>query len=326
MTRTLQLLNDWQHGFPLVARPFEAVGRALDCGGHEVLQAYRTLQAEGSLSRIGGVFAAGAGGAAALCAYATEPARLQAVADIVSAHPGVNHNYEREHAFNLWFVMTGASREAVAQALDALDAATGLVALRLPMLRAYRIDLGFDLTGRSRALATAHARAAAPVAAADRALAALVGEGLALVNEPYAAWGAQTGRSAGAVLDTLATWLAQGTLRRFGVVVRHHELGFDCNAMGVFDVADDAVDAAGARLAQQPGVTLCYRRARAPGWRYNLFAMVHGRERTQVRAQLQAAAEAAGLAGVPRDLLFSRQRFLQRGARYFGNPQELQHA
>jgi len=323
----LRLLNDWQHGFPLRPRPFDALARELGCERTEVLRQYRALQAAGSLSRIGGVFAAGAGGAAALCAYATLPQRLEAVAATVSAHPGVNHNYEREHAFNLWFVMTGSDRAAVQAGIDALDAATGLRALRLPMLRPYRIDLGFDLLGtRRQCKAQRPARAAAPVAEADRPLAALAGEGLPLVEEPYAAWAARLGRSTGAVLATLRGWLEQGTLRRFGVVVRHHELGFDQNAMCVFDVADDRVDAAGALLARQPGVTLCYRRQRDTGWRYNLFAMVHGRERAQVLAQVEAAATAVDLLAVPRAVLFSRRRFTQRGARYFGAPREFRHA
>jgi DNA-binding Lrp family transcriptional regulator len=323
----LRLLNDWQHGFPLLPRPFDAIGQQLGCGGHEVLQQYRALQAQGSLSRIGGVFAAGAGGAAALCAYAVGPARLQDVAGIVSGHPGVNHNYEREHRFNLWFVMTGANAAAVDAAVDALDAATGLRALRLPMLRAYRIDLGFDLMDpHRRRLARAPSPAGVAVAEADKPLAALAGEGLPLVEEPYAAWAARLQCSTDAVLGTLQRWLGHGTLRRFGVVVRHHELGIDQNAMCVFDVADADVDAAGALLAQQPGVTLCYRRRRAQAWPYSLYAMVHGRERAQVLAQVEAATAAAGLQGVPRTVLFSRRRFTQRGARYFGMPKELQHA
>ncbi|WP_066338998.1 siroheme decarboxylase subunit beta [Azohydromonas lata] len=330
MNARLRLLNDWQHGFPLLPQPFDAVGRQLGCGAREVLQHYRALQAEGSLSRIGGVFAAGAGGAALLCAYAVEPVRLDGVAAVVSAHPGVNHNYEREHRFNLWFVMTGVDAQAVERAVDALDADTGLRALRLPMQRAYRIDLGFDLLQAPRprrmALAPSPLSPAAPVADADRALAALAGEGLPLVEQPYAAWAAGLGRDTGAVLDTLQGWLARGTLRRFGVVVRHHELGISHNAMCVFDVADEQVDAAGALLAQQPGVTLCYRRRRAQAWPYNLYAMVHGRERVQVLAQLACAAAAAGLHDAPRAVLFSRRRFMQRGARYFGSPKELQHA
>lgn len=315
----LMLLNDWQRGFPLQPQPFAALGARLGIAVPEVLARCSALQAHGVLGRIGGVFGAGAGGAALLCAFAVPAARLEAVAALVSAQPGVNHNYEREHAFNLWFVITGADRAAVHAAVDALDAACGLRALRLPMQRAYRIDLGFDLRRPLAARGPVGRARVEPVRPAERALAACVERGLPLVERPFAAWAEACVRTEAKVLDTLQRWLAQGTLRRFGVVVRHHEAGFVHNAMTVFDVPDAQADACGERLAVQPGVTLAYRRARDAGWPYNLYCMVHGRDRAAVAAAVDAAVAAAGLGGRPRALLFSRQRFKQCGARYFGD-------
>lgn len=314
----LDLLNRWQHGFPLVAAPFAAI--ASECGRSEaeVIETYRDARRSGALSRIGGVWAAGAGGAALLCAMMVPPARLAAVAAQVDSVPGVNHNYEREHGFNLWFVITGRDIAALQQRLDTLQRELVLPLLRLPMQRVYRIDLGFDLER-----AAAHAGPAAPnapvprVAPLDTPLAALVEDGLPLVAAPYAEWANRLGCREAQVRQTLQRWLAQGTLRRFGVVVRHHELGFDQNAMTVFDVPDTEVDACGAALARQPGVTLCYRRARAEGWRYNLYCMVHGRERDAVRGCIADAARAAGLQQRPHEILFSRRRFKQQGASYF---------
>ncbi len=318
MTR-LDLLNRWQHGFPLVSRPFARIGAALGLDEALVIAGFEAARADGSLSRIGGVWAAGAGGAALLVAMAVPPAALDAVAAQVDALPGVNHNYEREHRFNLWFVITGPDAATLAQRLDTLEHATGLATLRLPMQRVYRIDLGFDLQGVSGTPRSAGpARSVPPVAAAERALAACVEHGLPLVAQPFAAWAKDLGTSEDAVLATIARWVDRGTLRRFGVVVRHHELGFDRNAMTVFDVPDDEVDARGAALAAQPGVTLCYRRARAEGWPYNLYCMVHGREREAVRATVEAAARAAGLSALPRETLFSLRRFKQQGGQYFG--------
>jgi len=313
-----RLLNDWQRGFPLVPAPFAAIAAALHASETAVLEHYQRLRADGALSRIGGVFAAGAGGAGVLGALAVPRERLAEVAALVSAQPGVNHNYEREHRFNLWFVLNGRSVEAVQRTLDALQAVLQLPMLRLPMQRAYRIDLGFDLGGAvSNAPTATRAEAAAPLPAADWPLAALVEQGLPLVQRPYDRWALQLGCGVTQVLDTLARWLRDGALRRFGVVVRHHELGFDANAMTVFDVPDDAVDACGAALARDPAVTLAYRRARAPGWPYNLYCMVHGRERAGVRAAIDAATGRAGLGGCAREILFSRRRFKQEGARRF---------
>jgi len=320
-TTTLRfaLLNDWQRGFPLVRAPFAALAQAVAADEAEVLDTYATLQRDGALGRLGGVWGAGAGGAALLCAFEVPAPRLEAVAALVSAHPGVNHNYEREHAVNLWFVITGRGREAVHAEVDALEAASGLVALRMPMRRAYRIDLGFDLR-RPLAEGGALQRRGAPVQDSDAPLAALVEDGLPLVRQPYDAWAQALGRPRDAVLATLERWLDEGTLRRFGAIVRHHEAGYAHNAMTVFDVPDDAVDAHGAALAAQAGVTLAYRRERAPGWRYNLYCMVHGRDREAVRAAVAGATRAAGLQHHAQALLFSRRRFKQTGPRYFRAP------
>jgi DNA-binding Lrp family transcriptional regulator len=314
----LALLNDWQHGFPLQPRPYQALGARLGIDEAEVLARYGSLRTQGVVGRIGGVFGAGAGGAAMLCAFAVPAPRLEAVAARVSAQPGVNHNYEREHDFNLWFVVTGTDAAAVVATVDELDAACGLRALRLPMRRAYRIDLGFDLRGPLAQRGSAHRTAGEPVHADDRPLAACAERGLTLVQRPFAVWAEACRRSEAEVLDTLRRWLALGTLRRFGVVVRHHEAGFAHNAMTVFDVPDALADACGERLAQQPGVTLAYRRARDSGWPYNVYCMVHGRDRAAVEAAIAAAAAGAGLDATPRAVLFSRRRFKQCGARYFG--------
>ncbi|MFT3666686.1 Lrp/AsnC family transcriptional regulator [Piscinibacter sp.] len=322
----LDLLNRWQHGFPLESRPFARIAQALGTDEDAVLAGFAAARDHGSLSRIGGVWAAGAGGAALLVAMAVPPARIAAVAAQVDALPGVNHNYEREHRFNLWFVITGPDAATLHARLARLERDTALATLRLPMQKVYRIDLGFDLRGLAGAEPAAAPRAAPPVADGERALAARVEHGLPLVARPYAAWARELGIAEDELLATLARWLDRGTLRRFGVVVRHHELGFDRNAMTVFDVPDDAVDAHGALLAAQPGVTLCYRRARAEGWPFNLYCMVHGRERATVRETIAAAARNAGLSDTPHQVLFSTRRFKQGGGSYFrSEAQEVQH-
>lgn len=319
-----RLLNEGQRGFPLVERPFQALAERFGVTEAEVLQACAQELQRGAISRIGGVWAPGVGGAALLCAMAVPAERLEAVAANVSAHPGVNHNYEREHRLNLWFVITGTGAESLDQALAAIEADTGLAVVRLKMVRPYRIDLGFDLH-RAPEAGAAIQRRPPRVAAADHPLAALVEAGLPLVAEPFAAWAAKLGSSTAEVLARIQAWQDAGTLRRFGLVVRHHEVGFGANAMTVFDVSDDQVDAFGERLATQPGITLCYRRERAPEWPYNLYCMVHGRSRDETLALLHAAIEGAGLQAWPQQVLFSRRRFKQVGARYFRPLPEARH-
>lgn len=313
----LALLNPWQRNFPLVREPFAHIAATLGLTTDEVLAGYAQLQQEGALSRIGGVFAGNAGGAALLAAMAVPPERLDAAAAVVSSHPGVNHNYQREHHNNLWFVMTGQDDAAVRAAMRSLEEATGLPALQLRMQRAYRIDLGFDLRERTAPAPMAAAREATPVLDADRPLAALLEDGLPLLPRPYDAWAQTLGRTTESVQETLQQWLDQGTVRRIGTIVRHHELGFDANAMTVFNVPDAQVDACGEALARERGVTLAYRRERAEGWPYNLYCMVHGRDREAVREVIARAIALVDLAQYPHEVLFSCRRFKQTGPRRF---------
>jgi siroheme decarboxylase len=320
MDNILRLLNDWQHGFPLCRDPFGVLAEQTGLARDDVLAALREAQADGRLSRIGGVFAHGSGGDAMLAAMAVPVHRIDAVAERVSAHPGVNHNYLREHHHNLWFVMTGPGSTAVEAGVTELERATGLPALRLRMLRPYRIDLGFDLGGDTAHLpmrAAPGTPTPAPLPTDQWPLACRVEAGLPLVDRPYAQWAGELGRDEDWVTECIGNWLTEGRLKRFGVVVRHHELGFSANAMTVFDVPNDRVDACGHALAEQAGVTLAYRRARAEGWPYNLYAMVHGTQRDAVNAVIDRITHAAGLARFPREVLFSTRRFKQTGARRF---------
>jgi DNA-binding Lrp family transcriptional regulator len=158
----------------------------------------------------------------------------------------------------------------------------------------------------------------------DRRLVAAIEDGLPLVSRPYAAVGARIGLGEAEVIEALRRLIAAGVIKRFGVIVRHGELGYRANAMVVWDVPDERVAHAGQRLAELPLVTLCYRRPRHPPvWPYNLFCMIHGRDRRRVEAQIERITVAAGLAALPRAVLFSRRRFKQRGARYAPERQEV---
>lgn len=311
-----RLFNAWQRDFPLVPRPYDTIGAAFGLDGEQVRAALRQGLAQGDISRIGGVFGIGAGGAGMLCAMQVAPPEIDAVATRINAEPGVNHNYAREHRLNLWFVVTASDETQLHACVDRIEHGTGHRALRLPMRRAYRIDLGFDLFGAPGA-APAATNDAPAVAFEHRALAARLELGLPLVERPYAELGGALGLREDLVIATLRRWCEQGSLRRLGVVLRHHEFGIAANAMTVFDLPAAAADAAGARLASQSGVTLCYRRAPAAGWPYTLYCMVHGRERAAVRALIDAATRNAGLEHYPREVLFSTRRYKQTGARYF---------
>lgn len=153
--------------------------------------------------------------------------------------------------------------------------------------------------------------------ARQRALIDAIQGGLPLVPRPYAEIGEQIGLSEREVITRIRGLLEQGVIKRLGVVVRHRKLGYTANAMVVWDVQDEKVGELGRCLGGFPFVTLCYRRPRhLPEWPYNLFTMIHGRDRTEVLLRVDELVQCCSLQSVPHQALFSPRCFKQRGARY----------
>lgn len=309
---SFRLVNAWQRGFPLVPRPFAAIARTSGFDEDETIARFAQLKSRGLIDRIGPVFRPNTVGASTLAAIAVPPGRLEAVAQQVSAHPGVNHNYEREHAINLWFVATAPAAAALQNLLADIEGETGLAVLRLPLVEEFHIDLGFDLDDQS-APRVARPAPVAPLPEAERALAGRVAAGLPLEPRPFAAFGVPEAE----LIAALGRWLDRGVVRRIGAVVRHRPLGYEANAMVVWDVPDAEAGRAGQRLAADPAVTLCYSRARAlPAWPYNLYCMLHGRERAVVTQSIERLCAQHGMTRYPRAILFSLRCFSQRAAHY----------
>ena len=139
------LLNDFQRGLPLTPRPYAAMAERLGVSEDEIIERLRALQESGAVSRVGAVIRPHSVGVSTLAAMAVPKERLDEVADMVSGYPEVNHNYEREHHYNLWFVVATEREQRLREVLTELEARTGLKVLDLPLLEDFHIDLGFDL-------------------------------------------------------------------------------------------------------------------------------------------------------------------------------------
>ena len=314
-----RLLNEFQRDFPLCPAPFAELAARLGVGERTVLTGLEKLRREGKISRVGAVFAPKRIGASTLAAMAVPPEKLASVAAAVNRFPEVNHNYEREHRYNLWFVVTAGSEGRLQATLGAIEKAAGYPLLALPLLEEFHIDLGFPLQGSvPKSVATAReVHPVAPIGEAERRLVSVLQEGLPLFIRPFALIAERIGASENEVLSRIGNWLEDGAIKRFGVVVRHHELGYTANAMLVHDIPDARVGELGRALAEEPAVTLCYRRPRRlPDWPYNLFCMIHGRERAEVESIIADLRRRHGLEGCAHDVLFSLTRFKQNGARY----------
>lgn len=315
-----RLLNDYQRGFPLLPRPFLAIGQELGLAEEAVLDSYRRFLAEGVVSRIGAVLPPRRVGVSTLAALAVPASDLERVAALVTARAQVNHNYQREHDFNLWFVLAARNEEALAEQLQEIARESACPLISLPLRESFHIDLGFDLAGGCKHVqpnAAALAERACALPELERSLLAALEPGLAVESRPFKVLGDRVGLSEDFTLELLGRWLAEGLIKRLGVVVRHHELGYTANAMCVWDVPDEDVSAVGRALAGETGITLCYRRQRAqPHWPYNLFCMIHGKAREEVLALRADLARRHGLDVHPHAVLFSTRRFKQQGARY----------
>lgn len=139
------LLNDYQQGLPLSPTPYADMAEELDITEETLLQALKQLKERGAISRVGPVFRTHSIGASTLAAMCVPEAQLEEVANLVNSFEEVNHNYEREHELNLWFVATAPDQAHLEQTLHAIEEQSGIPVIALPMLEDYHIDLGFDL-------------------------------------------------------------------------------------------------------------------------------------------------------------------------------------
>jgi len=320
---TSQLLNDYQHDFPLKSQPFAAIADRLGVATCQVLQILNELQQQGAISRVGAVFRPRSIGFSTLAALAVAEESLDSVAQMVSSYPEVNHNYQREHHYNLWFVAATSTESDLQRVLNEIEQRSNSKVLILPLIEDYHIDLGFDMTGskpkRSAFIENYASASALPYLPNDREndLIAAIQSGLPLLERPFRAVGVALGQSEDEVINSIEKLIRLKVIKRIGVVVRHQELGYRANGMVVWDIPDEEVNHRGLQFGQLDYVTLCYRRPRRlPEWRYNLFCMIHGHDREVVLAQVDEMRNACGLQDAAYEVLFSTRRFKQCGARY----------
>ncbi len=315
----IALMDRWQRDFPLMPYPFNEAGRKVGYDETATIAAFRRLRDAGVLSRIGAVVRPNTAGSSLLAAMRVPPERLDDVAAIVTREPLVNHNYERAHAFNLWFVIAGRTPDAVQATVGSIERQTGIEVLQLPLVRAYHIDLGFSLDGNGaeRSRRSAPPGAPFPPDPVDCAMLAALEDGLALRRRPFRELADRLDATEQAVLARLRRLIAAGVITRFGCVVRHRALGYTANAMAVWDIPDGSVDAIARRFARNARVTLCYARPRRlPDWPYNLFCMVHARARPEAYAVIDDLNLVGETALNDQAVLFSTHCFKQRGATF----------
>jgi len=321
------LIDGFQSGFPVRERPFDAVGEQLGIPAAEALERVEALRDDGVFRRFGAVLNPPVIGSSTLAAVSAPEDRFDEVADVVNDHRQVNHNYARDHEWNMWFVVTAGSREKRDEIIADIEARTGLSVLVLPMLTDYYIDLEFPVVNSDRfaresiegtdASATRISEdATADFSELDRRLLLEIQEGFPLSATPYRDIAAAIDADVSDVLAAIERLREGGSIKRIGCVVNHIVTGFDNNCMVVWNVPDDRLDELGQRVGELPYVTLCYHRPRRPeqDWEYNLFTMIHGRDADAVDEKIDELA--TEYLPVDHDRLYSTKTLKQTGARY----------
>ncbi|WP_276272848.1 Lrp/AsnC family transcriptional regulator [Haloarcula litorea] len=321
------LVDGYQSGFPVRERPFEAVGADLGIAADDALERVERLREDGIFRRFGPVLNPPVIGSSTLAAVSVPDAEFDDVAAVVNGYRQINHNYARDHEWNMWFVVTAGSRAKRDEIIADVERRTGHEVLVLPMLTDYYIDLEFPVVNSDRfaresldgtdASATRISEdAAADLSALDRRLLLATQEGFPLSATPYRDVADAVDADVGDVLAAVERLRADNCIKRIGCVVNHVTTGFDSNCMVVWDVPDDKLDAWGQRAGELPYVTLCYHRPRRPDqdWPYNLFTMIHGRDADAVDAKIDELA--ADYLPVVHERLYSTATLKQTGARY----------
>jgi len=321
------LIDEFQSGFPVVERPFDSVGEKLGIPADDALDRVESLREAGIFRRFGAVLNPPVIGSSTLAAVSAPAERFDEIAAVINGYRQVNHNYARDHEWNMWFVVTAGSREKRDEILTEIESRTGCSVLVLPMLTDYYIDLEFPVVNSDRfaresiegtdASATRISEdAAADLSALDRRLLLEIQTGFPLSATPYRDIAAAIDADVGDVLSSIERLRGEGCIKRIGCVVNHITTGFDNNCMVVWDVPDDRLDELGERVGELPYVTLCYHRPRRPAqeWPYNLFTMIHGRDADAVDAKIDELSTA--YLPVDHDRLYSTATLKQTGARY----------
>ncbi len=332
-----KLLNLMQGSFPIAARPYRHVAELGGLSEEEAMSRVRRLLEKRIIRQVTPIFDTRAlGYSSMLVAAKVDPERPHRAAQVINEHPGVSHNYLRNHEFNLWFTIATEpdSQLGLEGTLEVLAREAGAESVRqLPTLKLFKIRMDLEMEGDTQALASA-AEASAPIELEPQpydgldisVIRALQGD-MPVVAEPYGDAAVEVGLSEERFLEHLAGMQDRGLLRRVAAILYHRRAGFSANGMGVWQVPDEQIFDIGCRMAAFRGISHCYQRPTYEDWPYSVFTMAHGRSKEECDAVLDAIAEQTGIH--ERATLYSSTEFKKIRLLYFTEDfknWELQHA
>jgi DNA-binding Lrp family transcriptional regulator len=320
-----KLLNLMQGSFPLEPRPYAAVARAAEIPEEQALERVQRLLQERIIRQITPIYDTRAlGYSSMLVAAKVDPEHPWRAAKIVNSHPGVSHNYLRNHDFNMWFTLATEpdSPLGLQGTLELLQELTGAESIRqLPTLKLFKIRMDLEMEGDTKALASEGALQEEAVLEAvayderDIATIRATQGDMPVVSEPYVPAAQRLGIEVDELLEHMRGMRERGLLRRVAAILFHRRAGFSANGMGVWKVQPERIMELGPRMASFRGISHCYQRPTYEDWPYSVFTMAHGRSKEECDAILDAIAEQTGVH--ERATLYSSTEFKKVRLLYF---------
>jgi DNA-binding Lrp family transcriptional regulator len=321
-----KLLNLLQGSFPIAARPYAHVAQLAGLPEQEVLDRTKRLLDERIIREITPIFDTRVlGYSSMLVAARVDSENPWRAAKIINSHPGVSHNYLRDHDFNLWFTIATEpdSPLGLEGTLDVLERLTGAESVRqLPTLRLFKIRMDLEMEKGTETLAAAAAEAldyeepeAIELSELDYAVIRATQGPMEVVPEPFDAAATELGITQDALFEHLESMRERRALRRVAAILFHRRAGFSANGMGVWRVPEERILELGPRMASFRGISHCYQRPTYADWPYSVFTMAHGRSKEECDAILDSIAEDTGIED--RRTLYSSTEFKKVRLRYF---------
>ncbi len=320
-----RLLNLLQGSFPIAPRPYEHVAGLAGVPEDEVLTRTKRLVDERIIREITPIFDTRVlGYSSMLVAAKVDADNPWRAAKVINSHPGVSHNYLRDHDFNIWFTIATEPGSALGLdgTLDVLQRLTGAESVRqLPTLRLFKIRMDLEMEKGTETLAAAAEAVdhlepeAIELSELDVAVIRATQGPMEVLPEPFAPAASELGMSQEALLSHLESMQERRALRRVAAILFHRRAGFSANGMGVWRVPEERILELGPRMASFRGISHCYQRPTYADWPYSVFTMAHGRSKEECDAILDSIAEDTGIED--RRTLYSSTEFKKCRLRYF---------
>jgi siroheme decarboxylase len=320
-----RLLNLMQGQFPIAPRPYQQVASAAGITEGDVIARVQRLLDERIIRQVTPIFDTRAlGYSSMLVAAKVDPENPWRAANVINEHPGVSHNYLRNHEFNIWFTLATEPGSAlgVDGTLEVLARLAGAESIRqLPTLQLFKIRMDLEMEGDTADLAKAVEVAPPaetepqPYDEFDIAVIRATQGDMPVIPEPYAPAAEGLGISQPELLAHLEAMRERRLLRRVAAILFHRRAGFSANGMGVWKVPDERIMELGPRMAAFRGISHCYQRPTYADWPYSIFTMAHGRSKEECDAILDSISEQTGVSD--RATLYSSTEFKKIRLLYF---------